>query len=196
LRGNDDNEELFRVRPAGLRIETPRLILRPTAPEDFEAWAAFMADEAASKFVGGPQPRSTAWRGFLSMAGAWAIQGFAMFSVIEKSTGRWIGRLGPWVPEGWPGTEVGWGLARDVWGKGYALEGSTAAIDWTFDHLDWHEVIHCISPENVPSQKLAQRLGSQRRHTTNLPAPFEAYVVDVWGQTRQEWCSRRGRGIE
>ena len=26
---------------------------------------------------------------------AWALQGFAMFSVIAKATGRWIGRLGP-----------------------------------------------------------------------------------------------------
>src|SRR5262249_5878461 len=95
-----------------IRIETERLILRPTAAEDFEAWAAFMADDA-SKFVGGPLPRSTAWRGFLSMAGAWMIQGFAMFSVIEKASGKWMGRLGPWVPEGWPGTEVGWGLARE-----------------------------------------------------------------------------------
>ncbi|HSC09904.1 MAG TPA: GNAT family N-acetyltransferase, partial [Rhodanobacteraceae bacterium] len=70
---------------ANIRLETPRLILRPTAPEDFEPWAAFMADIEASKFVGGPQPRAVAWRGFLSMAGAWAMQGYAMFSVIEKS---------------------------------------------------------------------------------------------------------------
>ena len=177
------------------QLETQRLILRPTASEDFEAWAAFMGDAEASKFVGGPQPRSTAWRGFLSMAGAWAIQGFAMFSVIEKSSGRWVGRLGPWMPEGWPGTEVGWGLAREAWGKGYAHEGSTAAIDWAFDHLAWREVIHCISPDNAPSQALAQRLGSRKRYTTNLPAPFEAYIVDVWGQTREEWRSKNRSGL-
>jgi len=176
---------------ATLQLETPRLLLRPTAPEDFDAWAAFMGDAEASKFVGGPQPRSAAWRGFLSMAGAWVIQGFAMFSVIEKSSGRWIGRLGPWVPEGWPGTEVGWGLAREAWGKGYATEGSVAAIDWAFDKLGWSEVIHCIAPDNAPSLAVAQRLGSRKRYTTNLPPPFEAYVVDIWGQTREEWQSRK-----
>jgi RimJ/RimL family protein N-acetyltransferase len=179
------------VSAADIRIETARLILRPTAPEDFEAWAAFMGDETAAKFVGGPQPRSTAWRGFLSMAGAWAMQGYAMFSVIEKSSGRWIGRLGPWVPECWPGTEVGWGLAREAWGKGYATEGSIAAIDWAFDTLGWSEVIHCIAPDNTPSQAVARRLGSRILRTTNLPAPFETYTVDVWGQTREEWRARR-----
>jgi RimJ/RimL family protein N-acetyltransferase len=176
---------------ADIRIETERLILRPTAPGDFEAWAAFMADIEASKFVGGPQARSVAWRGFLSMAGAWAIQGYAMFSVIEKSSGRWIGRLGPWVPEGWPGTEVGWGLAREAWGKGYATEGSTAAIDWAFDKLGWSEVIHCIAPDNAASQAVAQRLGSRKIRSTNLPAPFETMMVDVWGQSRGEWLARR-----
>ena len=67
-----------------------------------------------------------------------------MFSVIEKSTGRWVGRLAPWTPDGWPGTEVGWGIARDRCGLGYATEAATAAIDWAFDALGWSEVIHVI----------------------------------------------------
>jgi len=172
-------------------IETERLILRPTAPQDFEPWAAFMADADASRHVGGPQARSVAWRGFLSMAGAWAIQGFAMFSVIEKSSGRWVGRLGPWVPEGWPGNEVGWGLAREFWGRGYATEGATAAIDWAFDRLGWNDVIHCIAPDNAPSQAVARRLGSSVRGRTNLPAPFETIIVDIWAQSRDAWRARK-----
>src|SRR5690242_10527528 len=87
-------------------IETDRLILRPPRIEDFDAYAASMADLEAARFIGGQQPRAVAWRGFLSSAGAWMIQGFSMFSVIEKASGRWVGRLGPWFPDGWPGTEV------------------------------------------------------------------------------------------
>ena len=102
-------------------IETERLTLRPPLVGDFEAWAECMADEATMRFLGGAQPRSAAWRGFCSMAGAWSLYGFAMFSVIERSSGRWIGRLGPWKPVDWPGTEVGWGLAREGWGKGSDL---------------------------------------------------------------------------
>jgi len=173
------------------KLETERLILRPTAPEDFEPWAAFMADIEASKFVGGPQPRAVAWRGFLSMAGAWAMQGYAMFSVIEKSTGRWVGRLGPWVPEGWPGTEVGWGLAREAWGKGYATEGSTAAIDWAFDTLGWTEVIHSIQLPNKASIALAERLGSAFRGVERLPPPYDDVEVGVWAQSREQWMAAR-----
>jgi RimJ/RimL family protein N-acetyltransferase len=175
-----------------LQIETPRLLLRPTRPEDFDAFAAFMADAESMRYLGSaPQPRSLAWRSFLYMAGAWAIQGFAMFSVIEKASGRWIGRVGPWQPEGWPGTEVGWGIARDRCRLGYATEAATAAIDWAFENLGWTEVIHVIAPENVASQGVARRLGSRNRGRTQLPAPFVESVVDMWGQTKAEWHARR-----
>ena len=121
------------------------------------------------------------------MAGAWSIQGFGMFSVIEKSSQRWIGRLGPWQPEGWPGTEVGWGLLRDAWGQGYASEGSAAAIDWAFDHLGWTEVIHTIAPDNVASQNVARRLGSGLIGPGRLPEPYQDFPVEIWGQTRAQW---------
>jgi RimJ/RimL family protein N-acetyltransferase len=174
----------------GPTLETPRLILRPPVQEDFDAWAAFSADEVVTRFIGGLQPRGGAWRGLATMAGSWALKGFGMFSVIEKATGRWVGRLGPWRPEGWPGTEVGWGLARETWGKGYATEGAAASIDWAIDHLGWTDVIHCIDPANVASQKVAQRLGSANRGPGKLPAPFEASPVDLWGQTAAEWKAR------
>ena len=172
-------------------LETERLILRPPALADFEAWVAFMADEQAARYIGGAQPRSFVWRGMMAMAGAWALHGFAMFSVIERSSGQWIGRLGPWQPDGWPGTEVGWGLVRAAHGKGYAPEGATGAIDWAFDHLGWRDVIHCIDPANLPSQKVAQRLGSRLRGPGTLPAPYETMPVQIWGQTREEWKRRR-----
>ena len=172
-------------------LQTERLILRPPVAEDFEPWAAYMADAEAARFIGGPQPRSTAWRGFCSMAGAWAMFGFAMFCVVEKQTGRWIGRLGPWKPDGWPGTEVGWGLVPEAWGKGYATEGATAAIDWAFDTLGWTDVIHCIDPQNRPSQAVARRLGSRNLGIGALPEPFETAPIELWGQSRADWRARR-----
>ena len=108
-----------------------------------------------------------------------------MFSVFEKDTGRWIGRLGPWMPEGWPGSEIGWALVRDVWGKGYATEGATAATDWAFDTLGWTEVIHSIDPANVASQEVARRLGSRNLGPGTLPPPFHEAVIDIWGQSRR-----------
>ncbi len=35
-------------------LETDRLILRPTAMEDFPRWAEFQADPETTRFIGGP----------------------------------------------------------------------------------------------------------------------------------------------
>ena len=174
-----------------LQLETARLILRPPRVADLDAWTEMMADEATVRFIGGVAPRAICWRQLMTMIGAWYAQGFAMFSVIEKESGRWIGRLGPWQPEGWPGSEIGWAIARDCWGKGYAVEGAAAAADWAFDTLGWPEMIHSIAPENGNSQRVAQKLGSRNRGPGKLPAPFEHDRIDSWGQTREEWRARR-----
>ncbi|SRR5690606_4369246 len=179
----------------GPTLETPRLILRPPIQDDFDGFAAMAEDAETMRFIGGATPRHGAWRALAQIAGAWSLLGYSMFSVIEKETGRWIGRLGPWYPGGetggWPGREVGWGLVRSAHGKGYALEGATAAIDWVFDALGWDEVIHCIHKENLASVRLAERLGSTRlREDVPLPPPFEE-VVDIYGQSRDAWRARR-----
>jgi RimJ/RimL family protein N-acetyltransferase len=116
-----------------------------------------------------------------------------MFSVIERASGRWIGRIGPHRPEGWPGTEVGWGLIHDAWGKGYAVEAASAAMDFAVDRLGWTEIIHCIEDVNTPSQNVAKRLGSTLLRTARLPSPIDA-DIDIWGQTADQWRARRGSG--
>ena len=149
----------------GPTLETARLILRPVALEDFEPWATYMAHES-TRFIGGPQPRAVAWRGCMTMAGAWALEGFAMFSVIEKSTGAWVGRVGPWRPVGWPGDEVGWGIIPERHGKGYATEAAAASMDWAFENLGWTDIIHCIDPRE---RRLAGR-GAASWARANLSA--------------------------
>ena len=174
-------------------LQTERLTLRPVALEDFPRWAGMMADPEAAKFLGGPQPAAVAWRGFMTMAGAWNLTGISMFSVIERDSGLWLGRIGPWQPHGWPGTEVGWALHPDAQGKGYGVEAATATLDYAFDVLGWTEVIHCIDPDNVASQRLAERLGSRNLGSTRLPPPFHELAIDRWGQSREEWRTRGRR---
>lgn len=170
---------------------TERLILRPPSAEDFEGWAAFCADPETMKHLGGVQGRGAAWRTLCTMVGAWQVRGYAMFSMILRDSGQWIGRTGPWMPEGWPGTEVGWGVAREYAGKGFAYEAATASIDYAFDALGWDMVIHTIDPANTASIALAERLGSSDQGPTRLPDPFEDIPVNAWGQSKEEWAARK-----
>lgn len=181
----------------GPTLETSRLVLRPPEQADFDGFAAMAQEEETMRYIGGTAARDAAWRGMAVLTGAWTLLGFSMFSVIEKSSGRWIGRLGPWRPAGreggWPGDEVGWALMASAQGQGYATEGATAAIDWAFDALGWDKVIHCIHSDNRSSIALAVRLGSAKLRTgVALPAPYDTVLVDIYGQTKAEWRVRQG----
>ena len=175
----------------GPLLVTRRLILRPPAQEDFPAFAAMSTEPDTNAFIGGVLEPSPAWRQFCSIAGAWHIRGFSMFSVIERSTGEWVGRIGPWEPEGWPGKEIAYGVRAKFAGTGYAFEATVAACDFAVEFLGWDELMHCVDPTNVRSQALARRLGAVNSGPTRMPAPYQDYPVDAWRQSAADWRTRR-----
>ncbi len=168
-------------------IETERLTLRPPVEADLDGFLTLMSDEVAMRYLGGAKPRAVVWRSLAMLAGSWALRGHGMFSVIERGTGRWVGRVGPWYPEGWPGTEVGWAIVRDAWGRGYATEAAAASIDWAIATLGWTDIVHVIDPANAQSAAVARRLGSVNRGPTRVPPPFETDTPDLWGQSATAW---------
>ena len=174
-----------------IRIETERLILRPPRAEDFDGFAELQGDADAARFIGGAVTRAEAWRRFLWQPGAWLVQGFGMFSMIDRRSGLWLGQLGPWRPEGWPGNEIGYSLHPDAWGRGYATEAGVAAIDWAFEVLGWDEVIQSIDADNTASQQVAMRLGARNRGQGRYPPPLDTHAIDIWGQSREEWFAHR-----
>ncbi|MNY06201.1 hypothetical protein D3C86_1389480 [compost metagenome] len=91
---------------------------------------------------------------------------------------------------------MGWSLHRDATGKGYAVEAAAASMDYAFDVLGWDDVIHCIDPDNLGSEKVALRLGSSNRGPGAMPPPFQHHPVNLWGQTREEWrVNRKALGL-
>ncbi|MDE2465338.1 MAG: GNAT family N-acetyltransferase [Alphaproteobacteria bacterium] len=171
-------------------LTTERLILRAPVAEDFEAYAAMMADPHTARFIGGQMAHAAAWRSFATIVGHWQLRGFGMFSVLDRHSGAWLGRVGPWQPEDWPGQEVGWGLIAAAQGQGFAYEAAVACLDYVFDTLGWRDVIHCIAAENAPSIALATRLGSRWRGRVLLPPPLVDYHAEIYGQSAHEWRAR------
>jgi RimJ/RimL family protein N-acetyltransferase len=175
----------------GPLLVTQRLILRPPATEDFGAFADMCAEPDTMQYIGGICPRALAWRQWCALAGAWHIRGFSMFSVIERESGEWVGRLGPWEPEAWPAPEIGYGVRAKFAGKGYAFEGCIAACDFAVEFLKWPELMHSIDPANTRSQALAARLGATNSGPTRLPEPFQDTPVDAWTQSADAWRIKR-----
>ena len=140
-------------------LETERLRLRAIKLSDFEPEAEFYASDRAA-YVGGQMPREQVWRWLASVLGHWTFRGFGFFGVEEKSTGRYLGHVGPWFPEGWPEREIGWTMVNGAEGHGFAFEAATAARRWAYDTLGWDTAISMILHGNTRSIALARRLGA------------------------------------
>ena len=167
-------------------LETPRLRLRGWQAEDFDAFAAMMADSDVARFLTLdqlPMDRATAWRSMAMLAGHWHLRGCGMFVLEEKASGTFVGRAGPWQPEGWAGFEIGWGLVRGAWGRGFATEAAAAAGAWAFQTFGLTEVISLIHADNVRSQAVARRLGA----IPATPTLHAGMPHTIWRAQRGDW---------
>ena len=171
-------------------IETGRLMLRRWRGADVAANTAMLSDPGTARYItvdGKPVVTELAgWRNAAVMAGHWVLHGIGMFVVEEKSTGKYVGRVGPWFPPGWPGFEVGWGIAPEFRGKGYAVEAARAAIAWSFATFELDRILHCIDQENTASQAVARRLGAEKDGEIDL----FGHLADVWVTRRDALAAR------
>jgi len=85
----------------------------------------------------------------------------AFWAIVLKVTGEMIGDCGiiRQEIEGESLYEIGYHLRRDLWGQGLATEAATACRNWGFAHLRVDRLISLIRPENLPSQRVAERNG-------------------------------------
>ncbi|RMF17756.1 MAG: N-acetyltransferase [Gammaproteobacteria bacterium] len=151
-------------------LTTERLILRTFSPDDFEVYAALMADPRLMEYVGDgkPQTRGQAWANLALLMGHWHMRGYGLWAVVLRDSGRLIGRCGLWHPEGWPGVEIGWMLAREYWGQGYATEAASAVLAYAQQQRLAESLVSLIHPSNARSIAVAQRLGGRFERTLPL----------------------------
>lgn len=168
-------------------IETDRLILRAIdIDHDFEGFCEAMSDEDTVEYIGGKTlTRAETWRSTAALIGHMSIRGYGFMSVIEKSSGQWVGRVGPWFPEGWPEPEIGWTIHPAFTRRGYAKEAGAACVDYVFNTLGWDRVIHVIDEKNIGSIKTAEAIGSARMYKIDHLPPFGDVNCWAYGQVRK-----------
>ena len=116
-----------------ITLETERLIMRPFAETDLDAYAEMCADPEVMHFLGGKTfTRMESWRHIAAQLGHWQLRSYGQWAVVRRDTGEFIGRVGFLNPEGWPGFELGWTLVRSAWGHGFATEAARRALDFAF----------------------------------------------------------------
>lgn len=171
-------------------LETQRLILRAPCEDDLEAEADFFTSES-SHFIGGPKSRNDTWRALACMIGHWHMRGYGFWSLDDKHSGAFLGRVGLWFPYGWTEQEIGWMLLEHATGKGYATEAAIAARAYAYDILNWDTAISLIDPANAGSMAVAKRLGATFDYAYQHP---EYGSMHVWRHLAPDALSNGGMG--
>jgi RimJ/RimL family protein N-acetyltransferase len=141
-------------------MTTQRLRMVPLDATRSDELAAMYADPEVARFIGGDALDGDGTRAQVERFEAvWREHGYGQSALLERDTGRLLGRAGlhPWPA--WGELELGYALARDCWGRGLAREACEVWLDWAFAHLPHDHLIAVIQPDNAASISLAERLG-------------------------------------
>jgi RimJ/RimL family protein N-acetyltransferase len=154
-------------------LYTDRLVLRPFARVDFDAYAAFMGSERAAH-MDGPINKDKAWDWFANDIATWALYGFGSLAITEN--GQFIGGAGLVHPPHFPEPECGWFLFNGFTGKGMAQEAARAMINYAFATTPLQSIVSYIGRENTESVRVAQALGAVHDSSAITPKGDNCFV--------------------
>jgi RimJ/RimL family protein N-acetyltransferase len=160
------------------RLLTPRLRLREFRAEDFDAFAAHLADPESTAFLGACD-RQTAWRIFGCQAGLWLLHGAGWWSVEVRATGQVVGTVGAFFREGVSGIEIGWNTYRAFWRQGFASEAAGEALRHALEVRGEQHARALIDARNAASIRVALHLGLRYDAETELfGKPVGRYIIE------------------
>lgn len=181
------------LAPSGYDIPnlaSARLLLRPLAPSDLDAFAAMHADPRVMRHLGTGEVRSRAetWDQMARMLGQWPLRGYGMFAVEEAATGCFAGRAGLLHPFSWPGPELAYAFDARFWGNGYATECGRVLLDWAWGQLGLDRLISFVRPANAGSVRVLRKLGARlagEQQMLGAPAQLWEHLPPQPGTTPQ-----------
>src|ERR1700724_3431348 len=203
-------------------LESARLVLRRVAPGDLPFFTRIHAlPEVAEHLWPGGRPRSpeqtASWLRYTLASYEQLALGY--LAVLRKEDGALIGRCGLMdlvvesaeaehrVRKGWFGREdapsgvaltfeceLGYTFDPAVWGQGFATEAARCVRDYARDVLRLSYAISAIHPQNVRSQRVAERSGARLDGQIEvIGLPWERYLwpLATSGDTRPQPVSTR-----
>lgn len=145
-------------------LHTDRLVLRELNPTDLDFVAAMLAHPDVSRHYDGVFTSGDAEKWMNRQVERYRCDGHGLWLASNRRTGEPVGQIGLALQEveGVLRAEIGWLLERSHWGRGYATEGARAVRDAARDRWNYGSVISLIRPANLPSQRVALRIGQER----------------------------------
>jgi ribosomal-protein-alanine N-acetyltransferase len=180
-----------------------RILLRPLRPEDWEAWrdVRTRCRDWLERWEPVPEAGSADpardYEAFRARCAAWerqrhfdAAYGFGLFLNDGRFAGEvslgsvqrgpfQMGYIGYWIDEAWGGNE-------------YVPEGVVLLIRYSFETLRMHRLEAAIVPRNLPSRRVAEKLGLRNEGTAHrflqIQGTYEDHIR--YAITLEEWSER------
>ena len=157
---------------------TPRLTLREMTDADLDDMAALLGDDDVMRYYPRPMSRGEAQDWIARNRRRYRVHGFGLWIVSLRGGGEFVGDCGLTLQhvDGADELEVGYHVRPGMQGNGYATEAAAAARDFARDVLGARRLIAIINPLNVPSRRVAAKIGLTEEKRAVAPDGAEAVI--------------------
>lgn len=152
-------------------LETERLSMRWLTLEDADLMLAVWNDPAFFQYVGDRGIRTVEQAEETLLSGAFKLyenHSYGPFRLALKADDVAIGTCGLFRREGYDDPDIGWSVLPEFGRQGYAYEAASAVLEYAQSELGLARVTAFVSPENLPSIGLAEKIGLQYERMARL----------------------------
>jgi RimJ/RimL family protein N-acetyltransferase len=163
-------------------LTTPRLVLREMTGADLDDMAALLGDPEVMRYYPAPRTRDEALAWIKRNQRLYRERGFGLWAITLRATSEFAGDCGltPQRVDGAEEIEVGYHIRAGLHGNGYATEAAAACRNFARDRLGLRRLIAIIDPRNVPSQRVAAKIGlKEEKRATVFGGPRVIYAAGI-----------------
>lgn len=160
-----DRELLIIAQKKAIVLETERLYLREFTQNDFHDLAEILQNPHVMYAYEHNFSDDDVQSWLDRQLERYRSYGFGLWAMILKSTNQMIGQAGLTIQlyKNTEVLEIGYHLKEQFWHMGYAQEAAAGCKKYAFEYLNEDKVYAIIKSDNIPSIKVAERIGMQKK---------------------------------
>ena len=168
--------------------ESARLTFREMTPGDLDNMALLLGDPEVMTYYPRPKTRAEAAYWIEWSRGLYRTRGYGLW-LLTTPDGSFVGDCGltPQVVDGVTELEVGYHVRPALQGHGYATEAAAASRDFARDVHGATRLIAIIHPDNLPSQRVAEKIGLRPEKRAKVHGGRDAVIyAAALGHSRED----------